>query len=125
MFLEFLGQNLAFDSADSDTDATVMCSGVVWSCPLVFRGADVDHPSEFLILTINCTALIIRYWLFPQNWWYQFFHLGGTWYLMSWYRYQRPPCHPLYLPHRAEYVTLIVELRQGMSICDIFISTHS
>ena len=53
IFLEFLGQNLAFNSADSGTDAMVSSSGVVWSCPLVFCGADLDLTSEFLILTIN------------------------------------------------------------------------
>ena len=35
--LRFLKQLLAFDSEDSDRDATVMCSGVVWFCLLVFR----------------------------------------------------------------------------------------
>ena len=32
--------------------------------------------SAFLILTINCTTLIIRYWLFSQNWWYQYLPFG-------------------------------------------------
>ena len=76
MFLEFLGQNLPFDNAESDTDTTVTYSGVVWSCPLVFRGADVDISSEVLIFTINCTISIIRCWLFPQNWWYQYLPFG-------------------------------------------------
>ena len=65
MFLEFLGQNVAFGSADSDTDATVTRSRMVWSCQLVFRGTDVDLSSEFLILTINCNISIIKYWLLP------------------------------------------------------------
>ena len=61
MFLEFLGKMLAFNSAESDTDATVTCSGVTWSCPLVSREFDKDFFSEFLILTIKCAMLIISY----------------------------------------------------------------
>ena len=61
MFLEFLEQILAFSSADSDTDATVMWSGVVWSCPLASPGTDVDLLSEFVIFMINSTILIISY----------------------------------------------------------------
>ena len=32
MFLEFTEQILAFNSADSDTDATLTWSGVIWPC---------------------------------------------------------------------------------------------
>ena len=52
MILEFLEQIFSFYSADSDTDATVTCSGVVLSCPLVSRGTDVDLLSEFVIFMI-------------------------------------------------------------------------
>ena len=62
MFLEFLEQILVFNSADREADATtVTWSGVVVSCPLVSRGTDVDLLSEFVILMINCTILIISY----------------------------------------------------------------
>ena len=58
MFLKFLGQILAFNSADSDTDVTVKCPGMVWSSPLVPRGKDVETFAEFLMLTVACTILI-------------------------------------------------------------------
>ena len=81
MILEFLEQIFSFYSADSDTDASVTCSGVVWSCSLVSR----DLLSEFAIFMIAPSH---------KNGGTNTFNLGGTWYLMSWYRYQRPPCHP-------------------------------
>ena len=56
--LEFFEQILAFNSADNDTNATVTCSGVVWSCPLVSQGTDVDLFSEFLILTMAPKLLV-------------------------------------------------------------------
>ena len=88
--LQFLEQILAFNSAYIDTDATVTWSGVVWSCPLVSQGTDVDLLSEFVIFMINCTILIISYKLLPpKSGDTDTFNLGGTWYLMSWYRYQR------------------------------------
>ena len=66
------------------TDATVMCSGVVWSCPLVFRGADVK------LYYINYQVLALSTKIGSTN----SFHLSGTWYFMSWYRYQRVPLPP-------------------------------
>ena len=83
--LEFLEQIFSFYSADSDTDATVTCSGVVWYCPLVSRGTDVDLLPEFVIFMIAPS---------PKIGGTNTFNLGGTWYLMSWYRYQRPPLSP-------------------------------
>ena len=78
--------NFSFYIADSDTDATVTCSGVVWHCPLVSRGTDVDLLPEFVIFMIAPS---------PKIGGTNTFNFGGTWYLMSWYRYQRPPsCHP-------------------------------
>ena len=67
------------------------CSGGVWSCPLVSRGTDVDLHSEFVMFMINCTILIDPA---PKIVGTNTFNLGGTWYLMSWYRYQRLPLSP-------------------------------
>ena len=67
MFLEFLEQIVAFNSADGDTDVTETWSGVVWSRSLVSRRTDVDLFLEFLILTINCSILIISYKLHPSK----------------------------------------------------------
>ena len=67
------------------------CSGVVWSCPLVSQGTDVDLHSEFVIFMINCTILIAPA---PKIGGTNTFNSGGTWYLMSWYRYQRLPLSP-------------------------------
>ena len=68
--LEFLEQISSFYSADSDTDATVTCSGVVWSCPLVSRRTDIDLPLEFVIfMGLHDSSL-------PQNWWYQYLQFG-------------------------------------------------
>ena len=85
MILEFLEQIFSFYSADKDTDATVTCSGVVWSCSLVSRGTDVDLLSEFVTFMIAPSHKIGGT---------NTFNLGGTWYLMSWYRYQWPPLSP-------------------------------
>ena len=85
MILEFLEHIFSFYSADSDTDATVMCSGVVWSCPLVSRGTDVDLLSEFVIFMIAPS---------PKIGGTNTFNLRGTWYLISWFWYQRLPLSP-------------------------------
>ena len=84
MILEFLGQIFSFYSADSDADATVTCSGVVWFCSLVSRWTDVDLLSEFVIFIIAPSHKVGGT---------NTFNLGGTWYLMSWYRYLKlsPP----------------------------------
>ena len=82
MILEFLEQIFSFFSADSDIDATVTCSGVVWSCLLVSRGTDGYLLSIFVIFMIAFS---------PKFGGTNTFSLGGTWYLMSWYLYQRLP----------------------------------
>ena len=83
--MDVFGQNLAFDSADSDADVTVTFSGVVWSRPLVFRGADVDlffriPDIDDKLYDTNYQVLALSFNIGGSN----TLHLGGTWYLMSW-----------------------------------------
>ena len=71
---------------------TVLCSGVVWSCPLVSQGTKV-----FRIPHMDDKLHCINYQLLassPEIGGTNTFNLGGTWYLLSWHWYQRLPLSP-------------------------------
>ena len=65
--LEVLEQICSFYSADGDTDATVTCSGVVWSCLFVSQGTDVDLLSEFVIFMIAPSPKFVFHEVKCQN----------------------------------------------------------
>ena len=66
---------------------TVPCSGLVWSCPLVSQRTN-DFRIPHMDDKLHCT----NYQLLassPEIGSTNTFNLGGTWYLASWYWYQR------------------------------------